>query len=137
MSQAQVDGNMSSAASQVCTRMVQLMLKHTGRGPTRARATISENLVVVVFEDALTRGETTLVAAGEVDAVARQRRLFDQVMRPDAIRVVEELTGRRVRSLMSDFDPANNLATSVFVLEAPAEIGPDGRVNGDGPAPAA
>ena len=137
MTQARVDENLPSAASQVSTRMVQLMLKHTGRGPTRARATMSENLLVIVFEDALTRGETTLVAAGEGEAVARQRRVFDQVMRREATQMVEELTGRRVRSVMSDFDPANNLAASVFVLEALTQIGPNGRVNGDGPAPAA
>jgi uncharacterized protein YbcI len=134
MTLTRADGNAQSVASLISTRMVQLMLKHTGRGPTRARATMAENLLVIVFEDALTRGETTLVAAGEGDAVARQRRVFDQVMRQEAIGVVEQLTGRRVRSLMSDFDPANNLAASVFVLEALVEIGPNGRVNGSHPA---
>ena len=113
------------------------MLKHMGRGPTRARTTMSANLVVVVVEDALTRGEANLVAAGQGEAVANQRRLFQQVMRDDAIATVEELTGRRVRSYMSDLDPANNLAASVFVLEELPEIGTDGRVSENGSAPAA
>ena len=109
------------------------MLKYTGRGPTRARTTISDHLVVVVLEDALTRGELSLVAAGEGEAVARQRRLFGQVMRGDTARTIEEVTGRRVRSVMTDVDPGANLVACLFVLEELPEIG-GARLNGDGAA---
>ena len=112
-----------SAAAQISTRMVQLMSQHTGRGPTRARTTMNTNLIVVVLEDALTRPELNLVRAGEGESVSTQRRLFQRVMRDEAVAAVEELTGRRVLSYMSDLDPENNVAAVVFVLEELPETG--------------
>jgi uncharacterized protein YbcI len=46
----------------------------TGRGPTQARTTLGDNAVFVVLQDTLTRGERTLVGAGESEAVLDLRR---------------------------------------------------------------
>jgi uncharacterized protein YbcI len=56
-----VDGALTAAIS---TAMVSLLHSYTGRGPTRARTTIGENVIVCVMGAALTKGEQSLVADG-------------------------------------------------------------------------
>jgi uncharacterized protein YbcI len=68
-------------AARISTGMVQLMSRFTGRGPTKARTTVNTNLVAVVFEQTLTKGELNLVRAGQGRGVAGQRRIFQRLMR--------------------------------------------------------
>ncbi len=112
-----------SVAADVSTRIVRLMSQYTGRGPTKARTTLNTNFVLVVLEDTLTRGERSLVAAGEVEAVRNHRRKFQDVMRPEAIAAIEEVTGRHVRTFLSDMDPEAGVSIELFLLEPLPETG--------------
>ncbi len=112
-----------SAAAEISTGMVQLTSRYTGRGPTRARTTVNTNLVVVVLEDTLTKAEHNLVAAEQSDAVTQMRRTFREMMRDEAVDLVEQATGRRVAAFLSDIDPESNVAAEVFVLEPVPESG--------------
>ena len=42
---------------------------YTGRGPTKARTTISGNTVLVMLEDTLLKGERALVSSGGEEKV--------------------------------------------------------------------
>ena len=95
----------------------------TGRGPTRARTTLNANFVLVVLEDTLTKAESNLVAAGETEAVMRQRRTFTTLMRQQAIDAVEETTGRTVRAFLSDIAPEVGIAAQLFLLDPRPETG--------------
>lgn len=106
-----------SAAGQISSKIVSLLSQYTGRGPTRARTTMNTNVIVVVVEDALTKPERILVQAGEIEPVLQMRRRFQEFMHAPAIAAVEEITGRSVKSLMADLDPAQDVATQVFVLD--------------------
>ena len=112
-----------SVAGEIATRLVQLMTRYTGRGPNRVSATVNTNLIAVVMEDALTKGEQNLVAAGQTESVITMRRKFHEMMRDEAIGIVEGLTGRSVLSLLSDVDPDNNVAGQLFILERRPETG--------------
>lgn len=101
--------------------MVQVLRRYTGRGPTKARTTVGRDHVLIMLRDALTQGERTLVDAGYGEEVMLTRRRFQQVMRPEATRMVEELTGRSVVGFMSDNHANPDLGVEVFILE------PDGR----------
>lgn len=104
-------------AAAISTTVVQALARTTGRGPTRARTTLGENGVFVVLQDTLTRGEQTLADAGQGAAVLDLRRRWQQVMKTDVSREIEELTGRRVIGFMSDNHIDPDLAVEVFVLE--------------------
>jgi uncharacterized protein YbcI len=104
---------------------VRLLAHYVGRGPTKARTTLSQNLVVVTFGDTMTRAELNLVAAGEAESVASMRRVFQATMREEAVRSVEEILGRAVIAYLADIDTSANIALVAFVL-AP-------RTNGAGP----
>ena len=112
-----------SAAAEISTGMVQLMSRYTGRGPTRARATVNTNVIVVVLEDTLTKAEHNLVAAAQSEAVTRMRATFRELMRAEAIELVERASGREVRAFLSDIDPEANVAAEVFILEPRPESG--------------
>ena len=112
-----------SVAARVSTRMVQLMSSYTGRGPTRVRTHLNTNVVLVVLEDTLTKAERNLVAAGESDAVSRQRRVFHTLMREEATSVIEEVLGRRVRAFLADISPETGIAAQLFLLERLPETG--------------
>jgi uncharacterized protein YbcI len=133
----EVERSVPSLAARISTSMVQLMSQYTGRGPTRARTTMSRDLVVVVFEHALTKAERNLVSAGQGEAVVNQRRLFQRVMREAAVAAVEELTGRRVRSFMSDLDADQDVAAALFVLEDGVDADTDGASPAEPPSAAA
>ena len=95
------------------------MAEYTGRGPTRARTTIRDDVVVCVTQDNMTKGERRLVAAGEAEAVTSIRRKFQVTMNDDLVGGVEMLTGRKVVSFLSDHDSVSDHAVEVFILDGP------------------
>jgi uncharacterized protein YbcI len=103
--------------------MVQLIARHTGRGPTQARTTLSTNLIIVLFRDVMTKAEKTLADAGENVDVRATRRIFQEMISAEACEIVQECTGRTVKSVLADVDPANDTAVHVFVLEDIPETG--------------
>jgi uncharacterized protein YbcI len=98
-----------------------MVAEYTGRGPTRARTSIRDNLVVVLLEDTLTKGERRLVAQGRDIRVLDYRAEFQAAMREDAIASIEELTGRKVTAFMSANHIDPDLAAELFVLEPDGE----------------
>lgn len=101
----------------IARELVSLIKDYLGRGPTKARAVIRDDVVVVIMQDTLTKAETTLASRGLSHTVHDIRRNFQETMREDASAIIERLTGRRVISFMSDHDVANDVASEVFVLE--------------------
>ena len=107
-----------SLPAAISRHVVRLFSEYTGRGPTKARTMISDNVIVCVTHDTLTKGERRLVADGEAELVVSIRRTFQQTMREDLVSGIELLTGRKVLSFMSDHDADHDYAAEVFVLDA-------------------
>ena len=114
------DGELALAIS---TAVVRELASTTGRGPMRAKTTLGDNAVFVVLQDTLTRGERSLVDAGESEVVLDLRRRWQKVMRGSCSRKIEGLTGRKVVGFMSDNHIDPDIAVEVFILEAPGRDG--------------
>lgn len=112
-----------SPALAISNGMVGLLSRYTGRGPTSARTIVNANVVVVMLRDTLTKGEHSLVAAGQTNAVRRMRRTFHELMRAEAVALVEAALGRRVIACLADIDPVADVATIVVPLEEQPEPG--------------
>jgi uncharacterized protein YbcI len=95
----------------------KLIADFTGRGATRSRAIMHQDLVVCVLEDSATRAEQNLAAAGKADLVRLQRDALQRAMGPELIAAVERLTGRRVRCFMSGTDELGGSSVEAFVLD--------------------
>jgi uncharacterized protein YbcI len=97
--------------------MVALFKEYVGRGPTHARAYLDEDLVAVVLQDTMIKAEKTLAEEGEKDLVRGVRRVFQGKFREDAVEIVENLTGRKVKAFLSDHAIDPDVAIEAFVLE--------------------
>jgi uncharacterized protein YbcI len=106
-------------AAAISNAIVQLLHEYSGRGPTRARTTIGDDLIVCLLADTLTKSERKLVDAGEERLVLEQRSAIQRLMRDQAITAVEGLSGRTVTAFMSNNHIDPDLAVETFVLVPP------------------
>jgi uncharacterized protein YbcI len=104
-------------AAKISTVAVQLLREYTGRGPTKARTLVNENVVTILLADTLTKGERKLVETGQSARVLALRHDFQKVMRDDLVALVEDQLGRKVVAFMSQNHIDPDLAVEVFVLE--------------------
>lgn len=104
----------------ISTAAVQLLHEYTGRGPTKAKTLINEDMVTIVLADTLTKGERTLVDNGRSDRVLQLRHDYQNVMRNDLVALVERQLDRKVVAFMSQNHIDPDLAVELFVLQ-PAE----------------
>lgn len=107
----------NSANAVISDATVRLMHEYTGRGPTRSRATINQDSVMVLLGDTLTRGERKLVDTGKGEHVLQLRHDFQLAMRDELITAVEDATGRKVIAFMSQNHIDPDMAAEIFVLE--------------------
>ena len=103
--------------AEITSLVVRLFAEYTGRGPTQGRTIIRDDLIVCLTQDSMTRAEQRLVAEGETELVESVRRKFQRTMRDDLVGGVEMLTGRTVKTFLSDQDPVTDHAVEVFILE--------------------
>jgi uncharacterized protein YbcI len=120
-----VEGQLSAAVSNA---VVQCTREYTGRGPTKARTLIGDDMIVTRLEDTLTKGERSLADSGKGDMVIDIRRCFQTTMREALVSRIEELTGRKVIAFMSDSHIEPDMGVEIFILEPSSS-------NGDGTRP--
>jgi uncharacterized protein YbcI len=116
----------SSVYVTISNAIVGLLREYTGRGPTKARTTVRENLVVVLLEQTLTKGEQVLVAKGRSENVLALRREYQEAMREEASNKIAQITGRNVLAMMSANHIDPDLAVELFVLDGPSDHRPPG-----------
>jgi uncharacterized protein YbcI len=95
----------------------KLVADFTGRGATRSRAFVHQDVVVCLLEDGATRGERNLVAAGNAELVRWQRDAMQRAMGPQLIAAVERLTHRTVNVFLSGTDTTAESSIEAFVLQ--------------------
>ncbi len=114
-----------SKAAAISNHVVRIMSEYTGRGPTKGRTYINDDVVTVVLRDTLTKGERSLVSDDLDELVLTMRKAFQGTMRHALINGIEEILGRTVIAFMSDNHIDPDAAVEVFLL-APADAGPQG-----------
>ena len=100
----------------ISREMVRLQAEYYGKGPTKAKTYIDDDLVVVVLEESFTRAEKTLAARGEREAIQHIRRRFQQAMADNFTSVVEQATGRKVKVFLSETDIDQDVSVETFLL---------------------
>jgi uncharacterized protein YbcI len=114
-----------SDAAAISNMVVGVLRDHTGRGPTKARTYIADNLITCVLGDSLTKGEQNLVKNGQEQQVLQLRHTFQENMRADLTAGVHDLIDRRVIAFCSANHIDPDLAVETFVLEPVAAAGND------------
>jgi uncharacterized protein YbcI len=109
--------------AEVTNAVVHLHREHYGKGPTRSKSYLLDDVLVCVMRDVLTTVERTLVEAGEHDRVRETRLAFQDAMRDRFTEAVERVLGRRVLGFASQLLMGEDVAIEVFLLESPANAG--------------
>ena len=110
-----------SDSAAISNMVVSVLREYTGRGPTKARTYISDNVITCVLGDSLTKGEQVLVANGAHQQVLDLRHTFQHTMRNDLVHGVEQVVDRKVIAFVSANHIDPDLAVETFVLEPTAE----------------
>lgn len=105
----------------ISNAVVELLRDYTGRGATRAHTTMRDNVVMVMLEQTLTKGERVLVDKGRGEQVLRLRHEYQEAMREQASARVTQITGQTVIAMMSANHLDPDLAVEIFVLGKPYE----------------
>ncbi|MGZ5300178.1 MAG: Na-translocating system protein MpsC family protein [Actinomycetota bacterium] len=93
LKEQQTDGQLLASISRAVVRIVH---EYTGRGPTKARTSIRDDVVIVMLEETLLKAEHTLIRDGKPELVVEMRRTFQQTMRDERSATIAMLTEREV-----------------------------------------
>ena len=109
---------------QISNAMVRMQKEFFGKGPTKAKSYMFDDMLLVVMREGLTTAEKTMLEFGHPAQVRQFRQLFQDEMTEHLTGMVEEMTGRHVVNYQSQvlFDPDMTLEIFVFAPDgfAPA-----------------
>ena len=106
--------------AEVTNAIVRLHRLHYGKGPTRSKSFLLDDVLVCVMRDAFTTVERTLIDAGEEGKVRETRLAFQDAMQDEFKEAVERIMGRPVVGLTSQVLVDQGMAVELFLL-SPAE----------------
>jgi len=110
------DRSVGEMRAAISNEIVRLQAEYYGKGPTKAKTYLFEDLVVVVLEETFTRAEKTLAERGEREAIQHIRRRFQQQMADSFTSIVEQVTGRKVRAFLSETSIEQDVSVETFLL---------------------
>lgn len=115
--------------------IVGVYAERLGRGPTKAHAYITHDLVVCLLEDTMQHSERALLASGAEETLSELRNRYQGIIRVELCQGIERLTGRRVTAFISGNTLQPDVCAELFVLDRP----PDANVEPEAqrPEPAA
>jgi uncharacterized protein YbcI len=103
--------------AEVTNAIVRLHSSHYGKGPTRSKSYLLDDVLICVMSDVFTTVERTLIDAGEAASVRETRLAFQDAMAGRFIEAIEEVVGRRVLGFTGQVITDEDIAIDMFVLE--------------------
>jgi uncharacterized protein YbcI len=105
--------------AQITNGIVRLFSEYYGRGPTRAKSYLLDDVyVVTVLRDTLTTVERTLADTGHGEQVRSVRLTFQEALADTFKAVVEDALGRKVVAYHSQLLIDADMGFELFVLES-------------------
>ncbi len=103
---------------QISNAMVRLQKEFFGKGPTKAKSYMFDDLLLIVMREGMTTAERTMLEFGHPEQVRQFRQLYQDEMTERLTGMVQDLTGRKVINYQSQvmFDP--DLVLEIFVFES-------------------
>jgi uncharacterized protein YbcI len=104
-------------AAAISNAIVRIHSEHYGKGPTKAKTYIIDDMVVCVMQDVFTTVERTLIDNNKGEMVRDVRTTFQYALRFEFLDAIRELTGRPARAFVSQVDWDADIAIELFLLE--------------------
>jgi uncharacterized protein YbcI len=104
--------------ARISSEMVRAQKEFFGKGPTKAKTYILDDLLIIVMRGGMTTAEKTMLKFGQFDQVRQFRQLFENEMTERLTDMIEELTQRKVLTYQSQvlFDP--DVVVEMFVFDS-------------------
>jgi uncharacterized protein YbcI len=102
----------------ISNEMVRAQKEFFGKGPTKAKSYMLDDMLIIVMRGGMTTAEKTMLDFGKEDQVREFRQLFENEMTERLTSKMEEITGRRIVNYQSQvmFDP--DLIVEMFVFDS-------------------
>ncbi len=104
--------------ARISNEMVRAQKEFFGKGPTKAKSYMLDDMLIIVMRGGMTAAEKTMLEFGHADQVRQFRQLFENSMTERLTDRIEELTGREVATYQSQvmFDP--DVVVEMFVFDS-------------------
>lgn len=106
--------------AEVTREIVRIHAHYYGRGPTKAKTYVNDEVILCLLGEIFTPSEEMLIEAGRFLEVRTNRMAFQDTIEPIMRESIERISSRGVRSFLSQISP-EGLSTEVFILD-PAEL---------------
>jgi uncharacterized protein YbcI len=103
----------------ISNAIVSLLREHYGRGPTKAKTYVLDDLVVCVMRNGFTAIERTMMEGGQQKRVVELRQDFQELMESIYRKEIERLTGRKVVAFLSQAHVEPDLTIEMFLMDRP------------------
>jgi uncharacterized protein YbcI len=104
--------------AELSRRLVQVLRREVGRGPTQAKSFwAGDDLLVALFGDVFLRAEKTLLTHGQEDVAMAYRGAIQHALRRELRAEVERVVGRKVVAAMGCAHHEPDLMAELFVFE--------------------
>jgi uncharacterized protein YbcI len=103
--------------AEVTNAIVRLHRTHYGKGPTRSKSYLFDDVLMCVMRDVFTTVERTLIESGDSHKVRETRLAFQDAMSDRFIEDIERIVGRRVVGFTTQVLLDQDVAIEMFVLE--------------------
>jgi uncharacterized protein YbcI len=103
-------------AAAVSNAIVGIHSRHYGKGPTKAKTYLVDDVVITVMQDVFTAVERTLIEHEKGDLVREVRTAFQFTLRDEFMEAIQAIVGREVRGFISQIDCDADIAVEVFLL---------------------
>lgn len=104
-------------AAAISNAIVGIHSKHYGKGPTKAKTYVIDDMVVCVMQDVFTTVERTLIENDKGELVRDVRSTFQHTLRHEFTGAIKEITGRETRAFLSQIDWEADISIEFFLLQ--------------------
>ncbi|MDP9293746.1 MAG: DUF2294 domain-containing protein [Actinomycetota bacterium] len=103
--------------ARISNEMVKAQKQYFGRGPTKAKAYMLDDFLIIVMRGGLTQAEKSMLVFDQADKVRDFRQAFENEMTGRLTTMIEEMTGRKVLTYQSQilFDP--DVVFEIFMFD--------------------
>lgn len=117
----QPHGNGQQAAA-ISNAFVQLHRRSLGKGPTKAKTYVLDDMVLCVLEGGELPLEKTLRERGNSTLVHEVRRALHAAVSDECRAIIERETGRSVKTVLSQFDPDRDIECKLVFFDSAGEL---------------
>jgi uncharacterized protein YbcI len=104
----------------ITNRIVAMLRDHYGRGPTKAKTYVLDDMIIVVLRaSGFTALEQTIMDSDEPERVIAMREDFQRVMAGHFQQMIEELKGRNVLAFVGRVHVQPDITMQTFFVDGP------------------